>query len=497
MKKLTLFLVIFLILTSFGSVFTGVAFAAAVPDKYTTVLEDLQKDETFDAAQFPAGDQDKMDVFQIAESNAGELFLYVYSPTGDKFTASDARISQSIGDNLHVKDKKLTLLSRSGTLSKYLVNDLIVKQDTVRYYLIIQIARPFDQSFDGEQTPIGPGGGTDRPINPGGGTFVSLSLSSNVSSTVPYDVGKLFTACTIDGKVTYSETHEEVIEITDKFVGFQRYLDGSFLSFKGQCDSHYVAFSTNRQIDKLFEADVSYEYQHHFISKPTNIEKWGDKKFDQVTLYSDQNVSNNASFWGVKHTWKRIESVKEFLEKEELDDNIKNELSTKQWVLRFFESNVTESYQKFGKNIDSTYVSAVTILRLKFETDGVTYNLGVVDNKQSGNGEPTNPGEDAGDALKQLLADISKFFENLGKWFKDNWWIFILIGALLILAILAPFFPVIAAGFKVVGKGIAIFFKYLGKALWWLIKFFFIGVFYISTSLYWIIRAIVKKCKGE
>ena len=35
----------------------------------------------------------------------------------------------------------------------------------------------------------------------------------------------------------------------------------------------------------------------------------------------------------------------------------------------------------------------VTILRLKFETDGITYNLGVIDNKQTGNNAPINDEE--------------------------------------------------------------------------------------------------------
>ena len=45
----------------------------------------------------------------------------------------------------------------------------------------------------------------------------------------------------------------------------------------------------------------------------------------------------------------------------------------------------------------------MTILRLKFETNGVVYNLGVVDNKQTGSPAPTNKQEDW---LKKLLTII-------------------------------------------------------------------------------------------
>ncbi|MCM1395847.1 MAG: hypothetical protein NC132_07075, partial [Corallococcus sp.] len=179
MRKLSLLLTILLIVSTLGSGLTSVAFAdnATV---YTDVLEDLGKDETFDVGNYPSSDKDTMDVIQVAESNAGELFLYVYQQTEDKFTASEVRISTSIGENLSPQDYKLTLLNRNGTLHKYLVNGLTVKEDAVRYYLVIQLARPWDEATDGKTSE----GGTN--------------------TTYAYSVAKQFTACTIDGNVTYT-----------------------------------------------------------------------------------------------------------------------------------------------------------------------------------------------------------------------------------------------------------------------------------------------------
>lgn len=482
MKKLTLFLVIFLILTSFGSVLTGVAFAAA-PDKYTTVLDDLQKDETFDAAQFPAGNQNKMDVFQIAESNAGELFLYVYSPMGDKFTASEARISQSIGDNLHVEDYKLTLLSRDGTLSKYLVNGLIVKSDAVRYYVVVQLARPLDKDID--STP-----------------------SSNTETTFPYPVGKKFTACTVDGNVSYIEEHNETITVTTKWFGFIRYSNG-FKLYKDSCDSWFIAFNTNRQIDYLYDADVEFlsqkfSYYLQYGGGWALNESSSDKKpTERIVKLSDKETAETKAdgLFAYKYKWKRIETVKEFKENETLSEEYIKNLSDKSWVLRFTETDYNCYTSTYTGTQNFTTISDVTILRLHFRSNGKVYNLGVVDNKVSNPDGPVNNDTEAIDGalkgLQEQLDAIAKWFENLGKWFVDNWWIFIIIGCLIVLAILAPFFPVIAAGFKIVGKGLAIFFKYLGKGIWWFIKYLAIGLFYVITSPYWIIRAIVKKCKGE
>ena len=69
-----------------------------------------------------------------------------------------------------------------------------------------------------------------------------------------------------------------------------------------------------------------------------------------------------------------------------------SELKGKKWVLRFAETSYSLSgYSTTGSTFESyTLVGDVTILRLKFETDGITYNLGVIDNKQSGSKDPSN-----------------------------------------------------------------------------------------------------------
>ena len=68
-----------------------------------------------------------------------------------------------------------------------------------------------------------------------------------------------------------------------------------------------------------------------------------------------------------------------------------NELKGKKWVLRFVETSYTLSSGANGStSTKSTLIGNVTILRLKFETDGITYNLGVIDNKQTGSAEPSN-----------------------------------------------------------------------------------------------------------
>lgn len=145
-----------------------------------------------------------------------------------------------------------------------------------------------------------------------------------------------------------------------------------------------------------------------------------------------------------------------------------------------------------GYSCSQTAFLDFDVIWLKFVNEGVETVIPTVSNpKDIVSGDLTPPLEPN---------DTIGWLQSFVKWLEQNWWIFVVIGVLLILAILAPFIPLIASGFKIVGKGIVVVFKYLGKGLWFLLKYLFIGLFYIVSSPYWLIRAIViaiKKRKGE
>jgi len=72
--------VMLLILPLFLTGAAGVTAFAAETD-YTDALEDLQKDENFNVEEYPDNAKDySIQVIQIAESTAGELFIYTYQP---------------------------------------------------------------------------------------------------------------------------------------------------------------------------------------------------------------------------------------------------------------------------------------------------------------------------------------------------------------------------------------------------------------------------------
>lgn len=315
------------------------ALRAANGKIYSDVIADLEKDKDFKQEDYPVVEKDySLKLVQIAESTDGKLCVYVYQP--------------------------------SGTLSKYIVNDFKILPDALRYYDVAQLARVWSETVDPPPT------------------------GDNTAATVVYAVGQQWRASTVEGKVSYAMIKSEVVTVTEKHVGYVSYSNGFFLVPLGRVESHYVAFSTDRQIDKLMEADITYISKPYTLteSQTTGGLRWtyGEETTVRDTVKAKEKVEHTGGIFGYRHVWERIESVETFVEKEDLSNDTKTALAKMQWVLRFteteFDGGATSSnWWQRGTKIDD-----VTLLRLQFETAGKTYNLGVVDNKQSGDLNPDN-----------------------------------------------------------------------------------------------------------
>ena len=365
----------------------NVAFAE---DKTATdVLEDLSRDKSFNPDNYPTKTDDySLQIIQLAESVDKELFVYIYQPSGKAkdFKASSINISTTINDNISYLNYKLEMLNGSGVFYKYKVSGLTVKDESVRYYAISSIYRPFDESIDKQAS------------------------GGNIVTEVNYAVNKQYAFGSINGKPYVHCVDIETIVVTDKFVGFVRYKDG-FKLYVGACDSHFVAFNTNKPMDKLLEADVYYttqEYSSSWAAFVGENETFGEKADKYAYLKYTDKVEHTGSGWFAgTYKWDRIQTVDDFIKSEEreqifsgaiidvkisskLTDSALAELQSKKWVLRFAETDYSLWSGQGSYGTFSTIVGDVTILRLKFETDGITYNLGVIDNKQSGSKDPSN-----------------------------------------------------------------------------------------------------------
>lgn len=387
------FVAVLLFAAVWGGLMTApTAYAAST--SYSDVLDDLHKDENFSTSAYPAvADDYSLQVIQVAESTDNELFVYVYQPSGQ---AKDLRASsinialvprEDISD---VKNYKLRLLSSDGVFYKYLVEGLTVSTAGTRYYTTTTIYRPFDETIDE---------GADH---------------GNEITEVDYKVAKEYCFSTINGESFCRVLDIETIEITDKFVGFVRYSNGFELNeWRTSCDSHFVAFNTDRDIDRLLEADVYYTSQSYEWNRRTDWmnpkETFGEKEDNYAYLTYEQKVEHTGDgWWAPTYKWNRIETVENFIANEDIEQTVytgalinvsvankitdegKAALAGKKWVLRFTETEYGIENGSLGTMYQSsTIVGDVIILRLKFETDGVTYNLGVIDNKQSG--DPDTP----------------------------------------------------------------------------------------------------------
>lgn len=434
------------------SLLVGVGGVSAYADTfkgYTDVLEDLQKDETFKAEDYPAKENDySLQVIQIAESTGGELFVYVYQPCANTFklTATEIRISQSIGENIAPKDFNLTLLNRNGVFAKYGVNDFFVKSDIVRYYDIIQLSRKWEESIDKD---------THEP---------------NDINTVAYAVAKRFTACTLNGAVSYTCIDNEVIEIKpeSKHVGYFEFFEGlGFCSFS-EADCWYVGFDTNKPIDNLYEAEISFKtrtVERHYGFGIQTSERFGDWQYiNNLKIDHEDKGSAGNGFLAHKYEWQRIVSIEEFTTNPDykLSDSEKENMRGCKWVLRFYETErkMTGDY-KVNQKLSSE-VANVTILRLKFETDGITYNLGVVDNEQS-------PKPD------QLPGNVSNKNGGCSCESPFPWWVWLIIIICLPLIV----YLILKFGLNAVWTVI----KTILYAVWWVISAPFRGIA-------WLIRKI-------
>lgn len=389
--KFVTFLCLVAVVFSLLVVFEPSTAFATSSGEYSNVLDDLKKDESFDIANYPEKSDDySLQLVQIAEST-NELFVYVYQPSGKikDLRASSINISTSIGDDVKFKNYSLKYCNSFGTLYKYVVEGFTLVNQPTRYYSITEILRPWEE-------------GIDEP-----------ATGDNVISEVPYKVAKIYEFSMLNGKPFNRVKDIEVIEITDKFVGFVRYTKGYHL-FNSSCDSHFVAFNTDKPIDTLLEADVEYKQQHYFYHyNPTNTfdpieERYGAILDKEVPLTHNDygSMVGGGIFQNQPYSWKRIDTVENFLKTEtgssiyeiglfnvkthrKLTDEGKANLQGKKWILRFVD---TEYYYQRNTNGEEKYywdtVGDVMILRLKFVTDGVTYNLGTIDNKQTGSGSP-------------------------------------------------------------------------------------------------------------
>lgn len=413
---------------------------------YSGVLEDFAHQDSFSMNEYPVVENDfSLSVFQIGESSAGDMFVYVYQPSGEKkdLRASSINISLDEGQSYH--NYRLEFIDSYETIYKYKVIDLTVSETLLRSYEISFIFRPWDRYADAE------------------------AEGENETEEVSFSVGQRWYALTNNHSVSYSMEEIEVVEVLDKYVGYLRFSSGFYL-FQGSCDSHFVAFSTDHDMDALFEVELDYYITPYSYVANGNLVGFemvttenlssGDPVHVHKTVTHLEKGEYSPYGWiGETYSWDRVRTVEDFISDE--NNNISDEMlphfENKQWVVSFDETKYSGFHQGgstwFSTSSNYSRIEGLVILRLKFEYAGKVYNLGVVDNKVS-------------EGLDQA-PDGGKFFPpDFGDWLRKA--LEILLGLLLIIvgiAVIALFWGPITTLLGLLWKLICMPFKAISNAV--------------------------------
>lgn len=370
--------------------FGATSFAFASEEPFSNVLSDLSKDPTFALYRYPQLSNDySLQVIQVAETNDKRLVVYVYQPSGQEgnLRASSINISHTIDGEVQPYNYKLTYCNSEGTLFKYIVEDFYLLDNVLRILDVYSILRPFINGVD-------------------------TAPSGQSVSEVPFNVSKRYQFTTIDGKYVSHCDKTESLVIDDKFVGFVRYKEGFDIN-PSACDRHFVAFNVSVPIDKILHARLSYAGQgivHHYNLIGDDTYDYGNRFVEEncEVDHTEKVVYKGNGFFSNRYEWDKITDINTFLSgfnvKEQLysgalfkvvatnDISVAdlNKLKSKQWVLSFYNSPYTDYSDLLDPREVFTQVYDVMIFELTYEYESKIYNLGVVDNKQTGSHDPIN-----------------------------------------------------------------------------------------------------------
>ena len=425
------------------------------PIKYSDVLEDLQRDSTFDTNKYlPIENDYALHVIQVAESIEDELFVYVYQPAHNviDLIATSIIISNSLDENgnEYYNKYRLTLVSTNGVFDKYIVNDFSIKStENERYYEITSIFRKPDVC---DYLPAD----------------YDLEEISNYVSQRWY-------ITETENSVTYRCDTIETITIAAQYPGYVRYNNGYYLwSGSGYVDGYYYAFDTDKLIEDLLEVEMVYdvEYYHNEVDAQHPLGEITDSTTTKRNIIRyDEYAETSGGLFAPKRTWKRIMLVDDFVNYVEVENGldlsteVKENISTCKWVVNFDEfqfyswTDETSTSLVVPSVVTKYSVSNIQPLRFKFRTDGVTYNLGVIGDSVTPDDQPSNENTTSKESIEEYF---KQQMELSSEWFEK---ILMLVGILILVIILAYCMPVVKVIFNALFKAIKVIFKLIWSVI--------------------------------
>lgn len=409
----------------------------------TDVLKDLSRDTTFNARDYPqASDSYDMEVIQISEDADKNLFICVYDPS---CLQTAAKINMSLqhyeADELSYQLYDLICVSSSGTLRKYVVKNFTVSDDECRFYNIAAVYTRFNSNIHS----------------------IEDTSEDDITNYKGYPVGKCFAAYSYNNELCYDCMKVDVVDVDILGTGAIRYQNGFNLSGIEYTDSHFVVFDVkNYDVDHIYDATITYTttpYSYQYAIGAGSSERFGDPVEHVKEIYDSDtgktfdgtfNITGLVSgklYTGVSYEWKRILTVGEFNNQIEsyngkVEYAAESQYGNSAWVFQFLETPYTTwGTVGVGNGYNSTRVSDVALLRLRFATPVGCYNLGCVSDIVSDDGKP--------DIV--VTPDVPLAWGDDG--FGDLEIILTAVFLILLLIIFAYIFPVVKQIFKAIFNG--------------------------------------------
>ena len=404
-RILTILLIFALILTMSGGVISSALTVRAEELTYSNVLDDLQKDPSFNVTNYPNKIDDySLHIIQVAEGCNGEIFVYVYQPSDSTVDLRAKKINMSLQNPLDEDASyqfyDLIWINSNGVFDKYVVNGVSVSSEPVRFYSIAAIYRNFDESLGDIHT-----GGIDDNTD-----YKSYSVATSWSCR------------TFNGNYEVKSNKFNVLDVDINSVGFFSFFDGFDFGYE-YIDAHFVAFSvSNFNVDYISKAEITYEIVD-YTGLGQSRENFSIVSYDEETrdqkhsILYDTDSSLIDAFWGAK-SWDRIADITSF-QKQCEENNVKyvdtsNEtaINNAQFVFQFYETECRESLAMGTSThqISGTLVSKVTLLSLTFISNNEVYHMGVVADVVSDDGSPDGEDGSDWDKLTDMFAKILGLF---------------------------------------------------------------------------------------
>lgn len=464
--------------TSFISPLKKVQEKVFTESTYSNVIDDLEE-LAINYNAFKSNSENKFITFSQQFNFDNELKSYVYINVFDDFKITNFYIDMSVENEVdgivheNFKLYKLDLVSYHDTLKKFEILNISNYDSKIRRYIIQDVM--YDEISNGGRYSI-----------------------FNINNDIRYK--SFYFQTKEDESINGFSKSTEYVNVTSKeivnyaygdSINFFNYETGLMQSGNTYNDSWFVFFNTNKQIDNLKEVEIvytQYDFAIGAYGKPNGkvstamdciySESWVNNFINNIpAVYQGSSFKNDfylrynpATTKIVTAGTKKISSTQThwsgvtLTTYEELDNimdlrkyNAQNEESfifskyanTYTWGVHF--NDTIRKFVQKGANgasgiITGSGLTSTAILRLKFETKGVDFNLSAIDT-------PTSSEDNKGEIAETPIDEDLSIKKIIGKVFSNVKGVLKLFGIVItILLFVLIVLPLLKMIFKPIGR---------------------------------------------